>query len=473
MALAMSLTACSDWLDVQPTTEKDRNDLITSDDGYKQMLYGTYINLVDPSLYGHQLTYGLLEGLARNYCWHPISSWDYKDTSIRSTIDAIWSKMYNNIANVNSILKDVDNDASLFSGNEGNILKAEALAMRAFMHFDLLRMFAPRYQGNEDKIAIPYVESYERARYPHLAEKYVVEKILSDLNNAESLFKDANDPIMTERTLVYSGKGKFLANRQYRFNYWSVIALKARIYLYLGDTENALAMANKVIEESPFTWVEETDISSGDRIFIPEMILGLNVPKLANYYESYFTSEKYSLTDGWGNYGQSVFEDGNDYRYLYLLTNNKAKNKVISCKYDQEVGSSKPMLKETVPLLRLGEMYLIAAECQATTNPEESIRLLRELRLHRGYLSADRDITDGSSADEINGYIRKEMRKELYAEGQMFFYYKRLDSATEPDFNPWWSGATTAMKTEYYTFYLPESEVEYGNIPSDSSSDTE
>lgn len=46
------------------------------------------------------------------------------------------------------------------------------------------------------------------------------------------------------------------------------------------------------------------------------------------------------------------------------------------------------MKKETVPLIRLGEMYsVIAAECNIEDNPSESIRLLRELKSHRGYLS--------------------------------------------------------------------------------------
>ncbi|MFR7876837.1 MAG: hypothetical protein ACLU4J_10885 [Butyricimonas paravirosa] len=145
-----------------------------------------------------------------------------------------------------------------------------------------------------------------------------------------------------------------MANRQYRFNYWAVNALKARVYLYMGDTENANHYAMKVIEEAPFTWVSETDVTSGDQIFMPELICGLNVPKLANYYETYFTSEKYSLSDGWGVYGLGVFEDANDFRYLYLLSNDRANNKVISSKYNQRVSSSRVMKKETVPLIRLG-----------------------------------------------------------------------------------------------------------------------
>ena len=466
LSIVFVVGGCGNWLDVQPTTEKDREDLIETEDGFKQMLYGTYINLVHPDLYGHQLTYGLLEGLARNYVWHPTSSYNYEDKTVRPTIDAIWNTMYNNIANVNSILKDIKSRKDLFINHEGDVLEAEALAMRAFMHFDLLRMFAPAYQDNEDRIAIPYVETYERVRYPHLPTKEIMEKVLKDLNEAEKMLEASDDPILKEVICTYSGKNDFMANRQYRFNYWAVSALKARVYLYMGDTENANHYAMKVIEESPFTWVSETDVTSGDRIFMPELICGLNVPKLANYYETYFTSEKYSLSDGWGVYGLGVFEDANDFRYLYLLSNDRANNKVISSKYNQRVSSSGVMKKETVPLIRLGEMYLIAAECNIEDNPSESIRLLRELKSHRGYLSEDKGIVGDASAILLFDYIKKEMRKETYAEGQMFFFWKRLKSSTTPGFSPWSSAATTPMKVEYYTFPLPESELEYGNIPS-------
>lgn len=462
------MSSCGDWLDVQPSSQKDREDLVKTADGYKQMLYGTYINLVSTDLYGHNLTYGLLEGIARNYCKNPVTNYNYKDTSVRGTIDAIWSKMYNNIANVNSLLKDIEDHADAFSKGEMELIEGEAYAMRAYMHFDLMRMFAPAYSLDNSAIAIPYVETYERVRYPHISEKEVVAKVLADLDKAETLLVKAGDPLISgPQSITYSGKGDLAANRQYRFNYWAIQALRARIYMYTGDEDKALEYADKVIEEGPFSWVSESDISSGgDKIFLTEMICGLDVPNLPNYYESYFKSESYSLSDGWGNYGLNVFEDANDYRYLYLVTNNKAGNKVISSKYNQTTSSSGVVKKQTIPLIRLGEMYLIAAECNKVKNPAKSVALLRELKLHRGYLSDDKGIADNATADELQDYIAKEMRKETYAEGQMWFYYKRKDSPTTPDFNPWWAGATTSMTTEYYTFPLPEDEKEYGNIPS-------
>ena len=38
LSAAIVLSSCSDWLDVQPSTEKDRADLVESADGYKKML---------------------------------------------------------------------------------------------------------------------------------------------------------------------------------------------------------------------------------------------------------------------------------------------------------------------------------------------------------------------------------------------------------------------------------------------------
>jgi len=466
-SLIIGLSGCSDWLDVSPSTEKDRTELIKSESGFKQMLYGCYINMVDESLYGHQLTYGAIEGFAKNYVWSLSSAYKYTDQTVRPTIDAVWSSMYNNIANVNSILNDIESKKDLFSNGEGDILEAEALAMRAYMHFDLMRMFAPAYVGNESTIAIPYVEKYERARYPHISESEVVKKIFADLDKAETLLKGANDPILTQINTTFSGKGDFLANRQYRFNYWAVLALKARAYMYLGDKDKAREYAMKVIDDGPFSWVDPSALSvkNPDRVFMPEIICALNVPKLSTYFTSYFTSEKYSLADGYGVYGLTVFEDGNDYRYLYLLTNNKVKDKVISCKYDQAPASSSVLKKETVPLIRLGEMYLIAAECNIESNPIAAISLLRELKLNRGYLSIDRGIPDNATATMLMAYIKKEMRKETYAEGQTFFMYKRLKLSAIPSFNPWNTNATYAMQPAYYTFPIPEDEKEFGNFP--------
>lgn len=471
--VAASTSSCNEWLDVQPTTDKSKEELTETATGFEQMLYGAYITLTDEAIYGRHLSFGFLEGLARNYYPDPIySGWttprfEYTRSDIRPTIDAMWSKMYNSIANINSILSDIEDKKDVFLNGEGEILEGEALAMRAYLHFDLMRLFAPAYSVDCDATAIPYVESFERVRYPHISVKEVCAKVLADLEKAEKCL--ANDPAKSEVKVTYSGKGDFLANRQYRFNYWAVKATEARVYLYMGETEKANACATEVIEQSPLGFVTESQVIQGDHVFVPELICALDVPDLPNRYDSYFKSELYNTWEPgyWGgptSWGSTIFEDVNDYRYLYNFTNASNGLKDIPCKYNQEIGSSKVLKKQTIPLIRLGEMYLIAAECNAQSNPAKSIELLRSLKSHRGYLTADAGVADGLTADGINAIIRKEMRKETYAEGQSWFYYKRLQSSSLPEFSSW--SPYTSIKIEQYTFPIPESEKEYGNIPS-------
>lgn len=476
------LTSCSDWLDVQPSTQKDREELTEKAEGYKQILYGSYINLAKTQLYGSNLSYGFLEVLATNYAntsnfYSSSGNYNYTDTGERGYVDAIWSNMYNNIANINSMLYDIDGHKDLFNDGEYELCAGEGYAMRAFMHFDLLRMFAPRYEGHENTISVPYYDNYEIARFPHLPERLVIQRVLRDLDRADSLFQAGSDPIISTLTdITYNGNGNFKANRQYRFNYWTVQALRARVYLYIGDTENALRYANMVINQGPFKWTTETEVSAGDKVFQSELITALDVPDLPDYYESNFANSRFTLTDGWGIYGQDFFGDANDYRFLYLMTNDKDNNKVVPSKYDQEIGSNEEMKKQTIPLVRMSEMYLIAAECYADAgNLQQAIGLLRTLKLHRGYLSEGQGIDDNATADQIQTYIRDEMRKDTYGEGQSWFYMKRRNLNTIVSYSPWgvkvsygtsWSNPITE---DTYVFPLPESEKEYGNIPNDTT----
>ncbi|WP_442587682.1 RagB/SusD family nutrient uptake outer membrane protein [Pedobacter sp. AW31-3R] len=466
--LMTTLFSCTKWLDVKPDTEKDRDELISTAAGFKQMLFGIYSGMVDNSLYGHQLTYGAIESAAYNnyFSYGGFTSWNYTSTENRPVMDAIWNKMYNTVANDNSILKAIDEKKSLFSAQEFALIKGESLALRAFMHFDLLRMYAPAYTLDSTVIAIPYVENYERIRSEHLRSSAVLAKVIRDLNEAEALL--SVDPIFSiglENSS--SSKNDFLTNRQYRFNYWAVQALKARIYMYAGDKANAALYAKKVIEQGPFSWVDPTTLTgdSPDVVFMPELIFALNVSNLETYYQSYFATGFYSVGSGGSSYAATVFDDLNDYRYLYQMSADSYGNKTVSAKYKQKVNAYSTIKKQTMPMLRLGEMYLIAAECALDAgNKATSVSLMRELRFRRGYLSADRSIADNISDQNLKALMVKEFRKETFLEGQTFFNYKRLNQTYIPSFFSWFGEPIVGPVK--FVFPVPEAEKEFGNIPS-------
>jgi hypothetical protein len=77
----------------------------------------------------------------------------------------------------------------------------------------------------------------------------------------------------------------------------------------------------------------------------------------------------------------------------------------------------------STPLIRMTEMYYIAAECAGSNNDmAQATDLLDSVRWHR---NVKIDLTPTISSDSLTTEIRKEYQKEFLGEGQMFFYYKR------------------------------------------------
>ena len=85
LGVVIGLTACSDWLDVQPKTSISGDDLFESEAGFKDVLTGFYLKMGQTNLYAENLTYGYLEMVSGNYDFYPnLHSWkdiyDYNKT---------------------------------------------------------------------------------------------------------------------------------------------------------------------------------------------------------------------------------------------------------------------------------------------------------------------------------------------------------------------------------------------------------
>lgn len=85
------------------------------------------------------------------------------------------------------------------------VVRGEALAMRAYIHFDLLRLFAPYDFSSEAKPAIPYVKEARPAIAPQLTPAKFVEYALEDVNAAIALLKE--DPILTGKDITGMDNG--------------------------------------------------------------------------------------------------------------------------------------------------------------------------------------------------------------------------------------------------------------------------
>ena len=98
LGIVTGLTACSDWLDVQPKTEVKQDKMFESESGFKDALIGCYMLIGESSLYGQELTYTFLEVLAQQYdfvnSFHPYQQaklYSYSTSSVETKINTIWS----------------------------------------------------------------------------------------------------------------------------------------------------------------------------------------------------------------------------------------------------------------------------------------------------------------------------------------------------------------------------------------------
>ena len=94
----------------------------------------------------------------------------------------------------------------LFTGNNYNIIQGEALALRAMLHFDMLRLFGPVYSRNPEATSIPYYTSEVLSPEPLLPASEVMTKIIQDLQEARILLNE--DPVKTEGGLSSGNAGE-------------------------------------------------------------------------------------------------------------------------------------------------------------------------------------------------------------------------------------------------------------------------
>ncbi len=507
--LALGMTSCNDYLDVVPDTETDRNQLLSTESGFAEAMSGIYLNMSSDELYGKNLTWYMLELMGgdatcqygnnsnyMNFVFHPdVEKYttgyaSYMESVRNSDVDPIWNKEYNTIANVNSLLSCIDDKQGVFQGSDYNIFKGELLGLRAFLHFDVMRLFADAYSSENyaaDKTYIPYVTELSSNVHPLLTNNQVCELMLKDLEAAKELLK--SDPIYTfsspseyvcskvTGTASYRTKYgvKEWHNRRFHFNYYAALATEARIYLWMGNKEKALACAKEVIDakEGTFTWVDPTLVSnvastsqyaSRDRTFSTEQIFALNIKTLENKIDGYMIEKENSFTGPDGNvegFNPDIFDAATkqfDLRYSYL----KSVVSIYGSEYyicnkfykDNDYNNSySPWSANRMPLIRLSEMYCIAAECEPDL--EKATEYLETVRQHRGLQSCPLTI---NSREELQNQIGLELKKETIGEGQSFYYHKRLNESVTS------KGAyeTYTVTPKLFTLPIPDDENTYG-----------
>lgn len=436
-------TGCDRFLDVQPKDQYTEKQLLATRGGYYTAMNGLYNNLTSNSLYGKNLSYELIDVISKRYAplakstyLASLNSWGYAEENVSKALESTWATAYTTILNCNVILENLATQQGILSPAETNLMKGELLALRAFLHFDMLRLFGPIYKEDPSAPSIPYNESVKIMNLPLLsADSIVHNKIMRDLDEAEKLL--AKDPVIPEGPMASALEDEnevYLRYRQLRMNYYAVLALKARVYLYAGEKDKALQAAYKLLKDKTVSeWFPPVDPNKllannvdPDRVFSTEVLMGIYMKKRGDIYTYSFDAE-----NAGNNFLQprNSFVDGNlfagetqDYRYQsqWAQATSIGVTGHIFTKYKAiQDGDAKLFYSSFMPLIRLSEMYYIAAECEPKVSDGNS--WLNQIRTLRGL--PEITITD---ENELMSKLRIEYLREFWGEGQIFFMYKRL-----------------------------------------------
>ena len=443
LACSTMMVSCDSWLEVKPYDKISEGELQKSEEGYQKMLNGIYIDLNSDALYGQSLSVEMIEVMGGAYAigtdnsvwgnYKDLSNYQYGTEYWRNRLDQTWNKAYALILNSNKILESINQNQGLFTGGNYYAVKGEALALRAMLHFDMLRLFGPVYAKDSDKKAIPYYNKQTNSPEPILTAKEVAEKVVADLEEARILL--ANDPVKTEGTLMsgsQDGTSNFMRYRALRLNYYAVEALLARVNLYMGNKTEAFKYATDVIktaDQGIFPFVDKSLVigspADPDRIFSSEVLFALTNTSRSKIHKNFYDPSRlpnyvFRMDDNLMSnivYGGAATTGGyqDDYRYRanWIATGSNR----YFYKYSDMVASGS-IQNTMIPMICLGEMFLIAAESQSD-DLAKGVQYVNALRRNRGVANLQTLTPD---------LLKYEYIRELYGEGQLFYLYKRLNS---------------------------------------------
>ena len=454
------LTSSCSFLDIDTPGIVNNGKMFGNEQGFIDAMDGVYASMAAEGLYGKELSFGFIDEIAQLY-FNDYGEGEttltksidlkYRDEDVRERIDEIWGDAYNVISSANSIIDNVSGHS--YPGLPH--IEGEARAVRAMVHFDILRLFAPGMEKAESE-AIPYVDHFSITPFRRLAVKDVYDRITDDLERSYKLLSESPEISGRTPSNVYMNK-------------YAVAALLARVHNWAGNHGEAAKYAKAALE-GDFQFTRDEQVKSLFKGYLAnrECIFGLHAPNMyldvrSNLYPTRLTESMLMVRD---NY-QTLFEvptftsTNNDYRYQACFSKRTWTKSVTLCVklYDKNYDEDQIVPTGRIPgpnLIRIPEMYYILAEsAYASANMEKALEYLNAVVTARGLLplSAEDIDTEAKFRRKLVG----EYIKEYWGEGQIFFTYKR--------FNMDMDGVNSKHFTasdEVYVLPLPESEYENG-----------
>jgi len=435
--LAASLSSCvNDWLDVAPSDGTDADAALTSSSDlaaartgmYKALkgnsslvdYYGMLFFVYGDVHAGDDYQYNNIGGSNRASFYYDMNYQTASEfTSSTSSSNVAWKSPYIVIGRANRIIAAAEGGALSDAAEAKATIDqyaAEAKVLRALAHFDLVRIYGKPYTEDQGaSLGVPLVtgvlESNAKPARSTVAEVYT--QVVKDLTEAIS-----SNALATETEPGY-------------VSVWGAKAILSRVYLNMGDYANALSVAEDIIKNSGAAlWTRDQYFKAWDASTPneSEFLFRLNVAGSTdnndlNGIGNLQQREGYKEMVATKKFVDMLTSDPKDVRNDMFLPATAAKevatygtNKVYLNKLRGQGGNLRNVT--IVPIIRLSEVYLTAAECAFRNNDKtKAVEYLNDLVKNRTTTEASLATVDNITLERI----LIERRKELIGEGQRYF----------------------------------------------------
>lgn len=421
LVAGLATTACNKQLDQKPSNAVPVSDMFKTVNDFNAAVLGVYYEMAHSGSYlagddapiAWVSTFDVLadnvisqqtgRGSQRTF-----GNWQYNP----SNTTAMMADAYSIIRATNGIITNISN---IQDAPERPNIEGEALAARAMVHFDLLRIYSKPVSGPQadpSSMGVPYVTTTDIHETPDRGTvKETYDKIVADLENAKDLINPNN------------GVG--------RLNKAAVYALLSRVYLYGGEWQKSADAASQslqlngnpgTIASFPAIWTDASEvgvlfkvkITDQDRLGGQPIKIGVGYSQTnaGNTKSEWVASHSLAL----------MYDTANDVRTKAYLKKVKFSglDYISVCKYFGRSGSPAGLVD--IKYLRVAEVLLNRAEAYVMTNSDvEALADLNILRQNRY-----KNYTPGTETGQaLKDAIAKERRLELAFEGDRWFDLKR------------------------------------------------
>ncbi len=494
------LFSCSSWLEVDPKDQISERDLYKTERSINTLMNGFYKSLSSQTLYGMNLATTITDVLGQYYTIFPgygeegylkinnqLVKYNYTDPQVESYLSSIWRRTYALVFEINVFINKIkDND--VVSEAHRELLLGEAHALRAYLHFDLYRLFGPVHSLYASSTSIPYNKAHEVESPVNLTGEKFMEECIKDINLALTHLEE--DPIRVQGIMDFEkliGEvDSFYKYRNRRLNFYATKALKARALQYIGDQEQAAVIAEEVLSETikqdkVFQWTPFTGktTTEGDVAVIP-MDLG-NYMAYNDVLFGFHSSDMYTIwraindntrvTNLYGvnkghlervifnlNEGETL-KTTEDFRARQWQSSIADSEVYVSKKFRDGMVNTEHPITYFQPLMRISELYYIVAENSMNKGDvTKAVDNINEVLKARGWINIMLLKPESTTLASFTSELKREYYKEFFGEGQVFYFHKRRNEATI--FNASNTGQLITMTPEMYKADIPLVETE-------------